>query len=139
MFTLWVWLHVGRHQLGKGTQVAYVCVLAAAFRHEDQFQTHQAGFKEWNVAVTDRRDEKATLVSAFPMYVFQRCHLMKIWDLITFSSVFILSALFPNLMPNQTLLSWSWMEPPEMQRQLLEAVPAGLKKKGPCVCFTENF
>lgn len=27
VFTLWVWLHVGRHQLGKGPQVAYgACV-----------------------------------------------------------------------------------------------------------------
>lgn len=27
VFTLWVWLHVGRHQLGKGTQVAHgACV-----------------------------------------------------------------------------------------------------------------
>lgn len=90
-----------------GLPMELVCVFAVALRHWDQCQTHQAAFKELSVAVMDRRDEKATSVSAFPMFVFQRCHLMKIWDLITFSSVFILSVLFPDLMPNQTLLLWS--------------------------------
>ena len=83
VLTLWVRLRVGRHQLGKGAQVA-CCIIAAAFRHHFPSQTNRAAFKEPSGAVIERRDEKATLVSAFPMSVFQRCHLMKIWALITF-------------------------------------------------------
>lgn len=59
---------------------------------------------------------------------------MKMQDLITFSSVFFLSA-FPNPMPNQTLLLWSQMESPGMPIYLSEAVPAGFfkEKKVPCL------
>lgn len=53
---------------------------------------------------------------------------MKMQDLITFSSVFFLSV-FPNPMPNQTLLLWSQMESPGMPIYLSEAVPAGFFKE----------
>lgn len=68
MLTLWVWLHIVGHEFGKGTE--FVAASKAPFDPDAKKQSHQCHL--------------------FPSTLLLSQHhlLIKIWDLITFSSCF---------------------------------------------------